>query len=313
MAVFRYRTKIRMFGAGAVVALGCISPALAQMPQLTITRIAAPAEPDAIRLYPGKAPGSERATQKEVWSHFIDQRIVRNVTRPTLTPVLPDPAKANGTAVLVVPGGGFKFVSMDNEGWPVARWLADRGVAAFILKYRLEKTPDSEAEFTKEMQAMFSGKVNTDTLPGVPFAVADAQAALKMIRSNAGKWKIDPKRVGMLGFSAGAMTTLGVTLANDPAARADFIAPIYGPMGVVTVPENAPPMFVALAADDPLFGGKGYGLVDSWSSAKRPVELHVYDHGGHGFGSMPKGTTSDHWFEEYAWWLQARGLLTPSK
>lgn len=283
----------------------------------TAKRIAAPAEPDAIPLYTGAAPGSENARQKEVWSYLWDQRVVRNVTHPTLTPVLPDPAKANGTAVIVIPGGGFLFGSMDNEGWPIAKWLADRGVAAFILKYRLEETPDAEPAFTTALMARFAAGANANDearkLSGIRFAMADAQTALKRVRAGSVKWHINPNRVGLLGFSAGAMTTLGVTLANDPAARADFIAPIYGPMGAVVPPENAPPMFTALAADDGFFGGQGFGLVESWQKAKRPVELHFYEGGGHGFGSFKKGTTSDNWFLHYMAWLEARGLLKSEK
>lgn len=290
------------------------APALAQ-PAMTGKRIAAPAEPNAIPLYAGVAPGSETAKQKEVWTYMWDQRVVRNVTRPTLTPVLPKPGTANGTAVIVIPGGGFQFAAIDNEGIPVANWLAARGVTAFILKYRLSETPDAEPEFMKSLMKVFGMTPDADpdaarrVDDGVPFAVADAQAALRMVRAGATKWKIDPKRVGLLGFSAGAMTTLGVTLANDPTARADFIAPIYGPMTAVTVPADAPPLFTALAADDQFFGNQGYGLVEAWHKAKRPVELHVYESGGHGFSNFKHGTTTDNWFEHYAEWLAARGLL----
>ncbi len=280
-------------------------------PQISARRIAAPAEPDAIPLYKSTAPGSEGARQKEVWSYMWGQRVVRNVTRPTLTPVFPKPGTANGTAVIVIPGGGFRFASMDNEGWPIAQWLAARGVTAFILKYRLVETPDAEPEFMRSLIGMFiSGADSAKRAEGgIPFAVADAQAALKLVRGRAGKWQIDPQRIGLLGFSAGARTTLGVALANDPAARADFIAPIYGPMTAVTVPENAPPMFAALAVDDALFGDQGYGLVESWHKAKRPVEFHLYEGGGHGFGSAKKGTTSDYWFTNFTDWLKVRKLI----
>ena len=110
--------------------------------------------------------------------------------------------------MLVVPGGGFKFVSMSNEGTPIAQWLADRGIAAFVLKYRVDETPDSEAEFGKAMMAMFSAPPREGGPPpgmasSIDKARADAQTALRMIRGNAAKWGVDPKRVGMMGFSAG--------------------------------------------------------------------------------------------------------------
>jgi acetyl esterase/lipase len=295
------------------------APSHAQMPGMTMTRAVRPAEPTAIPLYKGSAPGSETATQQEVWTEAMGrEKWVRNITRPTLTPFLPKKGKGNGAAVLVIPGGGFQFVSISNEGWPVAQWLADHGVAAFVLKYRVEKTPDSEAEFSKAMMARFQAP-RADAPPppdmqaAVEIARADAQTALRMIRSNAAKWGIDTKRVGMLGFSAGAMTTMATTLANAPDASPDFIAPIYGFMTPVTPPPSPQPMFAALASDDPLFNKQGFGLVESWQKAGGSVELHYFEGGSHGFGSQKKGTTSDLWFDEYMAWMKARGLLTPTR
>jgi acetyl esterase/lipase len=293
------------------------TPVLAQ-PALTMTRAATPAEPDAIPLYRGVAPGSEAATQKEVWSlAFGQEQWVRNVTRPTLTPFLPKKGKANGAAVLVIPGGGFQFVSISNEGWPIARWLADQGIAAFVLKYRVEKTADSEADFAVAMEARFRAPRTDAPLPEMAAAVelarADAQTALRMIRGNATKWGVDAKRVGLLGFSAGAMTTMATTLANAPDARPDFIAPIYGFMTSVSPPPSPQPMFTALASDDPLFGNQGFGLVESWKKAGGSVEMHFYEGGSHGFGSHKKGTTSDLWFDQYMAWMKAKGLLKTGK
>jgi acetyl esterase/lipase len=293
--------------------------ASAQMPSITMTRALRPAEAAAIPLYNGAAPGSEGSAQQEVWTKAMGQELwVRNVTRPTLTPFLPKKGKANGAAVLVIPGGGFQFVSISNEGWPIAQWLADRGVAAFVLKYRVEKTADSEAEFTKAMMARFQAPRSdappaAEMMAAVELARADAQTALRMIRSGAAKWGIDTKRVGMLGFSAGAMTTMATTLANAPDARPDFIAPIYGMMTAVTPPPSPQPMFAALASDDPLFNKQGFGLVESWQKAGGSVELHYFEGGSHGFGSHKKGTTSDMWFEEYMAWMKAKGFLKAGK
>ena len=280
---------------------------------MMVERIDAPAEPDALPLYSGIAPGSESAAQQEVWSYFNDQRIVRNVTRPTLTPVLPAKDKANGSAIIVVPGGGFRFVSMDNEGWPVAQWLADIGVAAFVLKYRLVETPDPEADFVASLLAMMldPATAERDIFADAALPIADAQAALRMVRAGAERWNIDPARVGMLGFSAGSAATLGATLADDVAARPGFIGSIYGSMKPLSPPDNAPPMFAAMASDDEYFGKQGFGLVESWKASGAPVEFHMYETGGHGFGSFRKGTTSDAWFDHFAAWLKARGLLAP--
>jgi acetyl esterase/lipase len=300
----------------ALLVTALAQPAIAQ-PALTMANIATPAEPNAIPLYKGRAPGSEAATQKEVWSlAFGREKWVRNITRPTLTPFLPKKGKGNGAAVLVIPGGGFQFVSISNEGWPVAQWLADRGIAAFVLKYRVEQTPESADAFGTAMTARFQAP-RTDAPPSaqmmatLALARADAQTALRMIRGNAAQWGIDTKRVGMLGFSAGAMTTLATTLANDPTARPDFIAPIYGMMTPITPPPTPQPMFAAMASDDPLFNKQGFGLIESWAKAGGSVEFHFYEGGSHGFGAQKKGTTSDLWFDQYMAWMKAKGFLTP--
>ncbi len=299
----------------AVAILTLTASAQAQMPGMTMKRAVRPPEPTAIPLYQGTAPGSEGATQQEIWTEAMGSEFwVRNITKPTLTPFLPKKGKGNGAAVLVIPGGGFQFVSINNEGWPIAQWLADHGVAAFVLKYRVEKTPDSEAEFATAMAKRFQAP-RSDAPPApemtaaVEVARADAQTALRMIRAGAAKWGVDTKRVGMLGFSAGAMTTMATTLANAPDARPDFIAPIYGFMLPVTPPPSPQPMFAALASDDPLFNTQGFGLVESWQKAGGSVELHYFEGGSHGFGSHKKGTTSDMWFDEYMAWMKAKNFL----
>jgi acetyl esterase/lipase len=304
--------------AAAVLGLALATSAHAQ-PAPMMINIPTDAQANAIPLYQGVAPGSEAATQKEVWTlAFGKEKWVRNITRPTLTPFLPKKGKGNGAAVLVIPGGGFQFVSISNEGWPVAQWLADRGIAAFVLKYRVEKTTSDAAEFGKAMEIQFrtpvsDGPPDLGKQATIDLARADAQTALRMIRGNAIKWGIDTKRVGMLGFSAGAMTTMATTLANAPDARPDFIAPIYGFMLPVTPPPSPQPMFAALASDDPLFGKQGFGLVESWQKAGGSVELHFYEGGNHGFGAQKKGTTSDLWFDQYIAWMNAKGFLKSAK
>jgi acetyl esterase/lipase len=139
---------------------------------------------------------------------------------------------------------------------------------------------------------------------------ADSRAAFALIRRRAAEWKIDPDRIGMIGFSAGAMLTMATTL-DDQGPKPAFIGNIYGPLAPVTVPAEAPPLFVALAADDPLFGNNGFGLIDSWRAAKRPAELHLYEQGGHGFGMYPKETTSTGWFNAFVSWLTMHGMLEP--
>ncbi|MFS2018158.1 alpha/beta hydrolase, partial [Massilia sp. CT11-108] len=131
-----------------------------------------------------------------------------------------------------------------------------------------------------------------------------------LVRARAGTWHVDPDRIGMLGFSAGAMLTMATTLYGQDAKPA-FIGDIYGPLAAVKVPADAPPLFIGLAADDPLFGNGGFGLVDSWRAAKRPVEFHLFEQGGHGFGMYQKTTTSTGWFDAFARWLGMHGYLKP--
>ncbi|WP_051989896.1 alpha/beta hydrolase [Caulobacter sp. AP07] len=299
---------------GMAVACGLAAPVHAQNDKMQPVPI--PAQPNAIVLGTGALPG---ATAPESWHSQYGSLFARNVTVATLTPFLPDPAKATGAAVIVAPGGGFRTLSMDNEGYDVARALADKGVAAFVLKYRLNPTPPDMPGFERSMKEMFSTGAARPPLrnpqaaiAGLAPQIADSRAAFALVRKRAAEWRVDPDRVGMVGFSAGAMLTLATTLAGEDAKPA-FIGLIYGPLAPVTVPADAPPMFVALAADDPFFANSGFGLIDSWTSAKRPVEFHLYEQGGHGFGMYPKETTSTGWFDAYARWLGMHGLLKPAR
>lgn len=293
----------------ALLALAVAMPATAQDDAMTAT--ATPAQPDAIALGTGPLPG---ATTAESWHSRYGSPFARNVTEATLTPFLPDPAKATGTAVIVAPGGGFRTLSMGNEGWDVARALADRGVAAFVLKYRLIQTPPDLPGFERSIAEMLaSPRLSRDQqMATLAPQLADARAALALIRARAAEWQVDPDRVGMVGFSAGAGLTMATVLADgsqdgEPA----FIGNIYGSLDPAEVPADAPPLFVALAADDPLFGGSRFGLVDSWRAAKRPVEFHLYEQGGHGFGMYPKTTTSTGWFDAFVSWMRMHGWLEP--
>lgn len=272
-------------------------------------------------LYPGVAPGSAGAAQVEVWDRLSmgggdSGAIVRNVTRPTYSVFPADPAKATGAAVILAPGGGFLSLSMQTEGWMAARWLADHGVTAFVLKYRTNPTPADTGAFMAKVGEMFKDAAQSGPArpPAVsdPFAIQDGQAMVRLLRAQAPRWHIDPHRIGFVGFSAGAMTALGVTLADESASRPDFVGLLYPPMNRVAVPADAPQAFVALASNDGLFGRSGFGLIEAWHEARRPIEFHFYDAGDHGFGMRQLGTTSDHWIEEFYWWLQGRHLLTPA-
>jgi acetyl esterase/lipase len=306
---FAGSTHFRLVIAGLALLAMLALPVHAQNDQMT--PIATPSQPNAIEIGTGPLPG---ATNPEAWHSQYGSQFARNVTVATLTPFLPDPAKASGAAVVVAPGGGFLTLSMENEGWNVARALAEKGVAAFVLKYRLNQTPADLPGFEKSMREMFSATARPlrpdpeKAMAGLAPQIADARAAFALIRKRSAEWHVDPNRIGMVGFSAGAMLTMATTLDGEDAKPA-FIGNIYGPLAPVTVPAEAPPLFIALAADDPFFANGGYGLIDSWKAAKRPVEFHLYEQGGHGFGMYPKETTSTGWFDAFVRWLGMHGML----
>ncbi len=284
------------------------------IPADKMVAIPIPTQPNAVDLDTGPLPG---ATAPEAWHSQYGSRFARNVTVATLTPFLPDPSKATGAAVIVAPGGGFRTLSMENEGWNVARALADKGVAAFVLKYRLNQTPaDLDTFAHPPPPASTPAGVPPATRPssgnmaaGIAPQIADTNAAFALVRANAAKWHVNSDRIGMIGFSAGAMLTLAATL-DDHDAKPAFIGTIYGPLSAVAVPADAPPLFVAIAADDPFFT-LNFGLIENWHKANRPVEFHYYEQGGHGFGMYPKGTTSTGWFDAYVRWLGMHGYLKP--
>ena len=253
----------------------------------------------------------------EAWVKTPSHIMVRNVSQPTLTPFLPSADKRTGTAVVIAPGGGGITVAIDREGWAVGRWLADHGVAAFVLKYRVRASPAGHAEFAEffwaRRRAVARPQLDSEAPPPNPDTLSDAQAAMQLVRTRAREWAIDPDRVGFMGFSAGAGLTLRLVQAEAATGnQPDFIAPIYGRMNRIAVPANAPPLFVARAADDPLSGGVDFGLVEAWREAGKPVEFHLFERGGHGFGfAGTPGTTSVHVGDAFLSWLKSRGLMEP--
>jgi len=299
------RQFVKLAGAAALLAA---NPAAAQDDRMVA--IAEPDQPGAIALNTGELPG---ATVGESWHRQHGSVFTRNVTEATLTPFLPEPGKATGTAVIVAPGGAFRVLSMENEGWDVARALARRGVAAFVLKYRLNQTQADLAEFEESMsQALASTNLGAlsaeQAAPNLSLQVADAEASFALVRSRAEEWQIDPERIGMIGFSAGAMLTMATEYAGENANPA-FVGNIYGPMAPTQAKSDSPPMFAALAADDALFPEPEFGVVLSWLEAGLPTEFHLYERGGHGFGMYQKDTTSTGWFADFVAWMDMHGWL----
>ncbi len=267
------------------------------------------AEPPAsIPLWPSGAPGSEGKTAKEVvaTSETGEQR-VSSIHNPSITPYLPPKDKATGTAILVIPGGGHRLLAITHEGYAVAEWLAERGIAAFVLKHRLAREEGSTYKIEVE-------------------SYADAQRAMRLIRSRAGEWNIDPSRVGALGFSAGGELVNSLSARGDSGtaespdvierqrSRPDFQALIYpGRSADIQPVKDSPPAFLACAYNDRTDISEG--LAEAYLRFKRagvPAELHIYGTGGHGFGLRASNKRPvAAWNARFTEWLAESGMLKP--
>lgn len=257
------------------------------------------ASAQTVELWPGVAPGSESWTYVE---KSIDNNpggaIVVNVVKPTLTGYLPDRKKATGTGVIIAPGGAFVALSIDQEGRDVARWLQERGIAAFVLKYRLMEQRQGGMPAMKEMDE------------AAKYATADGVQAIKVLRQHAAQWGVAPDKVGFIGFSAGATVATSALLNEDAAARPNFAALIYGgPFGgPASVPKQLPPLFLAWAQDDPIGTNTTAKMYDALKAAGHKPEAHAYAAGGHAFGMRKQGLSSDHWIDAFYSWLEAQGF-----
>jgi len=240
--------------------------------------------------------------------------VVRNVSQATLTPFLPDPSKATGAAMIVAPGGGTLVLSMDTQGYQIARWLNERGIAAFVLKYRLVPTPARTDLFLKMVgmpRPVYSDVIPPGQSQAEEIATReDASEAVRYVRSHSSQWKLSRDRIGIIGFSAGAYTAVGLALNADEASRPNAVAAIYGTMsGPLHVGSFTPPLFLAAAFDDPLnaedFASDPYSQTYlAWRRARVPAELHIFDTGGHGFGVAAEGKSSDQWLGLLDHWLR---------
>lgn len=278
-------------------------------------------------------PGTASQPVQEVTSPGGDT--VRNVTVPSYQAFLPPKGKGNGSAVIIAPGGGFRHLSMHKDGSEVAEWLVQRGTAAFVLKYRLvQSLPDETQE---AMRRRVATSMKADVI-GQP-AAADGLQVLRVIRSRAASYGVDPKRIGVVGFSAGGHVAGMMALASDPAERPAFAGLIYGmpfasptpllppanlpfPPGTpaepwlrpkpTPAPGALPPLFMAMAQDDVAVGDGFRAFYDALYAAGYRPELHLYAWGSHGFGMKPQGSSSDRWIESFAAWMAAMGFTERS-
>ena len=258
-----------------------------------------PVRAQVVDVWPGVAPGSERWTQQERTIEGTPVgTVVMNVVKPTITAYLPDRAKATGAGVVIAPGGAFVALAISLEATELATWLQQRGVAAFVLKYR---TIEKKVDGIPPMDMDTAGR----------YGIADGIQALKVVRAHAPGWGLDRNRIGMIGFSAGAMVTSAAMLQPDPLYRPSFAALIYGaPFGKMpAIPAGLPPVFMAWAKDDAVALAPVVKFHDALVAAGQPPETHVYTKGGHGFGMKHQGADSPHWIDDYAQWLRARGVI----
>jgi len=281
---------------------------------------------EEIRLWPGRAPGSEAWTIAETTTRSPGgDRIISNVSDPTVTVFLPDAAVATGAAVVVAPGGALRLLGWDNEGVRAAEWLNTKGVAAMVLKYRTLQTPTPQvsgggrgggavAAAPRQEMTIRNGNANPEPNDErlsevLRMAVADAQQAVRLVRRNARAWRIDPARVGIMGFSAGGGVAVGAALAEKSDASPDFLVSLYGPSLMdVNVRPDTPPLFIAVGATHFNVTNGCLALFAAWKAGGRPAEIHVYDQVSAGFGMTRRGLPVDGWTDRLHEWLLARNI-----
>jgi acetyl esterase/lipase len=261
-----------------------------------------------VLLWPNGAPGSAGSGGHEtVRLNEGGEHIVSGVHAPSITVYIPSSEKTTGAAVIVVPGGGHRELWMDHEGYHVADFLADHGITAFVLKYRLARE-----------------KGSVYTVEG--HALPDLQRAIRLVRSRSAQWHIDPQRLGVMGFSAGgelaALAAVrydsGEAGSNDPvekqSSRPSFQALLYPaiPEGMKFSPQTPPAFLLGGAADLPAIS---QGLAELYLALRRAgarAELHIYDGVGHGFGLRASNVGPvAAWPQRFLEWLDAEGREIP--
>jgi acetyl esterase/lipase len=257
-----------------------------------------------IRLYPGVAPGSENWdwSEKDLGGGFL-----KDVKDPTLTAFIPE--KPNGIAMIIAPGGAYHFLASDGEGSAVAKRLNEKGITAFVLKYRLVHEDPAHPYFAKIMQTRDYDMMDKVSAPVMKLATQDGLQAVKYVRDHAKEYNIDPHKIGFQGSSAGGTVTMNVACNATDESCPDFIASFYGYEGkLVTytkIPTTKMPLFLCAASDDSLVPIQNtFHFCDKWMAAGQPVEIHIYQKGNHGFvGSKPQNLPVDKWFDRLIDWI----------
>ena len=250
----------------------------------------------AQRLWQDTAPGSEDWDFEE---QCAEGGMVRNISVPMITPALP--AAPTERAIIVLPGGAMHFLSYENEGTMVSELIREAGIAAFLLKYRVAPTPTDVDGFNNALRNAFVNGLELTMAAHAPLAINDTERAINMVRA-AGY-----RHVTLLGFSAGARVTAEVVLRSPTEQQPDAAALIYLPtVGGCVATASSPPLFIAAAVDDPLGIEGSIDCFTAWRSAGRPVELHLYEQGSHGFGMRTTGLPVDQWSSAFLAWHRTR-------
>jgi predicted peptidase len=281
---------------------------------LVITFITVNAQQKVVPLYDGPPPGSESWNWNEAENdnNMWQTKVVYNVTKPTLTVFVPEAGKANGTAVVIAPGGGFLALSINSEGLEVAKWLVQKGVTCFVLKYRLIHvlSTDPTAEFAAKMGKK---EFEDDVTKVMPLVIADGRNAIAYVRKHVAEYNLDANRIGIMGFSAGGTVASSTLFDYTKENKPDFAAPIYPffPSTMIgSVAKDAPPIFIVTASDDGLgLAPHSIDLYKKWLSTKHDAELHMYARGNHGFGMKKQNIPTDNWIERFYDWMGVQGLL----
>ena len=264
------------------------------------------AAPPEVLLWPDGAPGSEGQTAAEVTLPAREDglRRIASIHKPSITAHLPAKDKATGAAVLILPGGGHRYLSIDNEGHDIARWLAERGVAGLVVKYRVAWEDGSPYRVEEH-------------------AVADAVRAVRVARARAKEWGLDPERIGMMGLSAGGQLVFHAA-TRESAGNADskdsveressrpaFAAYVYSgsPLAETEIPKDVPPAFLCVASDDKGPAKNALDIYQKLRDAGGSVELHAFAHGGHGFGMKDRPLPITSWIVRFHEWMADQGFL----
>ena len=268
------------------------SALLAEQPPLTIP------------LYPERTfTGEEKIEERG--QNGVRDRAFSQAIRPDLTVYLPPREQASSAAIVICPGGGYVRLAIDKEGHDIARWLASRGVAGIVLKYRLPFAEGAKPDNWRAARAEVDESRRASAV-----AVEDAQQAMRIVRARAADFKLRPGAIGMMGFSAGGLLAALMGGEAEASLRPDFLGLIYP-----AVPRSVPmpaamPVFIAQADDDPSVRPESLlAYYAALKQAKIPVEMHIYNSGGHGFGMKQTGKTSANWPLQFEDWLKERGFI----